>query len=222
MPDEMSVTPFGEPAVQRKNYLIIAAIIIAVILFVSWLVFKPKPEPSPPSSESPGGLSTEQTDWQVYSNGKYGYTFKYPKSWYLDATNAEKDFIDNLGGELILSNKENLPALLESGSLPSDLITLTLSVYQTSSQTSVEQFIKDEKYNPPLSQSPVYYANLPGRQLLYTMPQDNTEVLNIITILKQNVKMFVFSYNSFKPDKLKLPDEVQTIHDEILKSFEIK
>jgi hypothetical protein len=75
---------------------------------------------------------------------------------------------------------------------------------------------------PALSQSSVSYAKLPGKQLVYVMPGSNKEVLNIVTILKQNTKMFVFSYSSFKPDKLKLPGEVETIHDEILKSFEIK
>ena len=228
MPDEMTPSS-GEGISKKRPAQVAAAVAMLIVLGVAaWYIFKPKTVEPP---VSPGNVQPnlpvsgeeEQISWQDYNNQKYGYFFKYPKNWYLDATNAEKDFVDNIGGGLILSNKDNLPALLESGSLPSDLITLAVSIYQTSSQTSVEQFIKDEKYTTPLSQADQVYGKLSGKQILYVLPnEDKKNVLNIVTILKQNTKMFVFSYNSFAPDALSLPEEVETIHDAILRSFGVK
>ena len=224
MPDEMipqEPTLLGFNKKSLIGLLVVAALILAG--FIAWLIFKPSP--SPPAIPAGPGISglpaAEEISWQKYTNEKYVYSFKYPQAWYLDSTNADKDFNQGIGGELILSNKENPLALLQSNSAPADLITMTLSIFSVSSQTTLDQFIKDQKYSTPLSQALVLRAGLSGKQLIYILPKDKTEVLNIVTILKQNTRMFVFSWYSFT-DKLKLPPEVETIHDEILKSFEVK
>jgi hypothetical protein len=223
MPDEM--TPPATAEINKK-FLIIAAIIILVLGIAAWFIFTPKA--NPPVTESPGSGSSlpvspsgEQIQWQAYTNQKYGYSLEYPQGWFIDSTNADKDFVNNIGGELILSNKENPLSILQSDNPPSDLMTMTLSAYQVSSQTTPDQFIKSQNYLTPLSQTPITIAGLAGKQMLYILPRDNDEVLNLLTVLKQNARMFVFSYDSFKPDKLKLPDTVFTIHDPMLRSFQL-
>jgi len=230
MPDEMTPSPESGIPEARRPIMIIAAIIFLLALGVAaWYIFKPGTAGPPASPDNgqpnlPVSGEEEQISWKDYNNQKYGYSLKYPQGWYLDISRAENDFSQNIGGEIILSNKETPLSYFEADKqAPSDLITMTLIVYQVSSQTSVEQFIKDKKYTTPLNQAVANYGKLSGKQLFYVLAdQDKKDVLNIVTILKQNTRMFVFSYNSFSPDKLTLPKEVGTIHDEIMKSFGVK
>ncbi|MFH0852764.1 MAG: hypothetical protein V1845_04170 [bacterium] len=221
MPDEM--TPSSEEGISKKRPAQVAAAVALLIVLgvAAWYIFKPKTV-EPPSGPEVSGLPSTEIDWQKYINQKYGYSLNYPKNWNPDATYAEKDFDKGVGGELILSNKENPIVLLESDNPPTDLITLTLSVYEVTTPTSVDQFIKNKKYPTPFSQAPVIYQGMAGKQMVYVTPRGDTEVLNILTILKKDIRIFVFSWNSFKPDKLSLPKEVETIHDAILRSFGVK
>ncbi|MFH0852766.1 MAG: hypothetical protein V1845_04180 [bacterium] len=228
MPDEMTPSPEEGISKKRPAQVAVAVVMLIILGVAAWYIFKPKTEEPAPGPESgqpnlPILGEGEQISWQDYNNQKYGYFLKYPQSWYLDASRAENDFSQNTGGEIILSNKQNPLSLLQAGNVPSDLITMTLTIYQVSSGTSVDQFITDKKYATPLSQANEVFGKLSGKQLLYVLPnQDKKNVLNILTILKQDTKMFVFSYNSFAPDKFSLPKEVETIHDAILRSFGVK
>lgn len=216
--------------------IIISVIIVATIGYFVWQSIGPAgtsplsewktylgfQTPIPPPT-TPAAPATSEIVWQPYNNAKYDYSFKHPKNWYLDAANAEKDFAGDLGGIAILSNKQKPLELLMSANPPADLITLTFTVYKIDAETTVAQFIKDKQYATALSQANVVYGNSAGKQLLYVITnRDKKEVVNIITILKKNDRIYVFSYNSFKPDKDKLPKEVETIHDEIVKSLEVK
>ena len=209
MPDEMTAPQ--EPTKKGKPMIWLGVVLALIIAGLAFWQLSQKGE-GPAFSPQPTDIAEtpEQIAWKTYSN--QNYSVKYPEKWSVDAPSAE---------EIILSSHQNLLVQLESQSPPADLMSMMISVHQVSSQTTVDQFIKDQKYLTPLSQAPVAFNGLQGQQLLYTFPRDNTEALNIITVLKQNAKMFVFSYNSFKPEKERLPDTTETVHDEMLKSFSV-
>lgn len=226
--EEQNIVPPIEQFPPKKKIMIIGGIILAVIIAVAlWLIFKPAAS-EPPSGQPPGSVPLSltggsQIEWQVFVNPKFGYAFKYPKEWTLDKSVAEKDFSDNVGGQAIISSKPNPLALLQSTNPPADLAMLTFAIYQIDIKKTVDEFIKDKKYGASLSQAPVNYAGISGKQLLYAQTRpDKREILSIITILKKDARIYVFSYNSFKPEKNKLPQEVETIHDEMLRSFSLK
>ncbi len=224
MPDETQTA--GEQfSSTKKIMIIIVGILVIAIAVALWMILKPfsPSEPNQPANEQPPSSLTDQAGWEVFVNPKYGYAFKYPTAWTIDKSNAEKDSANDVASEVILSSKPDPLVLLKTSNPPADLSMMTFAVNKVSLETSVAQFIKDKKYGAALSQAPVIFADISGEQLLYVYTRpDKREVLNIITILKQGDKMYVFSYNSFKPDKEKLPQEVETIHDEILSSFSLK
>jgi len=226
--EEQNITSLTEQFPPKKKLIIIAAIVgVVVIAFVMWLILKPAAEPEPQPEPRDNGASvlpeSQQIAWQVFVNPKFGYAFKYPKEWALDKSAAEKDLANNIGGQAVVSSKPDPLTLLQSADPPSDLAMMMFTVYQVDAKKTVDEFIKDKKYGAPFSQASVGYAGISGKQLLYTQIRpDKREVLNIVTILKKDARIYVFSYNSFKPEKDKLPPEVETIHDEILSSFSLK
>lgn len=208
-----------DSTVSKKPLILAAIVLVGIAAIVVWLVTRPSPEPP----VEPGGGEQPVANLETYQNQKYNYSFKYPKGWSLDLTYADKDLTSDAGEAfLILSSKQNPMALLTQNKAPADLNTLTLSIYPVAASTKVDDFIKDKKYSIPLSQIDVSFGGLRGTQLLYVYPKDQSEILNIMTILKKDTQMLVFSWMSPKPDKDKLPETVATIHDEILKSLEIK
>ncbi len=217
--------------------IIIAIIIISAIGYFVWQSIGPAgispisgwktylgfQAPAPTAPTTPTVPTVFEIVWQPYNNIKYGYSLKYPKEWYLDAINAEKDFVGDLGGNIFFSNKKDPVDLLMNANPPTDLVTLTLTVYKISAKTTVAQFIKDKQYTTAFSQSNVNYGDFEGKQLLYVLTnKDKKEIVNLITVLKKNDRIYVFSYNSFKPDQNTLPKEVETIHDKIIQSFKVE
>jgi hypothetical protein len=225
MPDETTPSPEGGIFSNKKNLIIILAVAAAAVSgLIIWLISRPEPGPPAFPTETPGGSLPpgQAVELKTYDNKKYGYSLKYPKNWYVDSGLAEKELSDNVGGELIISSQENPLALLESGKAPADLATLSLTVYQVSSQTTTDQFIKDRKYATALAQTPVKYGNLSGKQLTYSFFNENKkEVINIVTILKQNTIMYVFSWNSFGANEKESPAQTNAVHARILDSFKI-
>ncbi len=217
--------------------IIIAIIIVSAIGYFVWQSIGPTgispisgwktylgfqaPAPTTPPT-TPKTPAIQEIIWQTYNNAKYGYSLNYPDNWFLESANAEGNLINNVGGDLIISSKRNPLDVVKAGNPPADLATMTFVIYQVGSKTTIDQFIKDRKYATPQSQAALSYADLDGKQMIYTQSNQAKQVLNIVTILKQNTKMYVFSWSSFITEKDKLPPEVGTIHDELIKSFKVE
>lgn len=87
---EQPVSPV--PVNKKPNHWIIAAIILAVIVFlpIIFILFlnSQKSITTPPSSISPtpSPITDETANWKTYTNAKYNYQFKYPnKDWTFDS-----------------------------------------------------------------------------------------------------------------------------------------
>ncbi len=179
--------------------------------------------PTPPATPTPP--VTEEIVWQTYSNTKYSYSFKYPSKWYIDTTNAEKDFnASKEGGFLIISNMQNPVKLLASANVPLDLKSLTFTVYLVNSGTTIDQFLKDQKLSTQTSQIDIKMNGLSAKQLIYAYDRKDVskQILDITTLVKKDVKMFIFHYYTFAKEINKIPQDVETINNEIIKSFEVK
>ncbi len=232
MPEETSTVPSvddsgtEEPAPKKK--IIIAGIIVLLVIvagFAIWYLMQPvaPPENNPTPTPSIGGEETPIV-WLVYSNDKYGYSLQYPQNWYLNKTQADRALSNGLGGEVIISNKDKAMEVAQLEQPPLDMESMTLSVYQTGAAATIDQFIKDKNFVTPLNQADTEVGTLPAKQLVYVYDRQDfaKQILDIATLVKKDTKMFVFHYYTFIQEKNILPQDVVSINDAILKSFEIK
>lgn len=213
MPDEITTnfSTFPQGSVKKRKLPILIIVILITLAVIAAGFFGWK-------------LYQKYFAKVTYNNARYGYSLKYPKSWTVNSSRAEKDFTDGAGGELNLSNYPNPLDQLEFENLPTDLETMTVAVYKINATTTAEQFIIEKivGFLPSFSQRDVTFAGLDGKQLIYVLPADKKEILSIQTFLKKDTNMFVFSFNAFKPENSKIQESVQGVNDAIIKSFQAK
>jgi len=201
----------------KKRKLLIGLIIVLIIVAVgltAWFLYQ------------------KNFGWSTYSNSKYGYSLRYPSKWALDATYAEKDFVNGVGSELIISNYKNPLAQLESKNPPADLVAVKIAVYKVDASTTLSEFVRSKvifllRDDADFVKHKTSLAGLEGEQLVYIQSGEKGGILSVKTVVKKDTNIFVLSLNSFKQDlsgkdKYKLPDALADVHSAILNSFQLK
>ncbi len=168
----------------------------------------------------------------VYHNSKYNYSLSYPRNWVIDASNAEKDFNQGVGGELVISNYENGAAQLESKNPPADLVTVKVDVYKISASTTLGGIVRSKADSLLRAKTnfliqPVSLAGIDGKQFIYNGSSTEDSIVTVKTVLKKDTNMFVFTCNYLRQDssyknRYKLPEAVASAQNAILNSFKIK
>ncbi len=177
-------------------------------------------------------LYQKNSGWSTYNNSKYGYSLRYPSKWAIDSTNAEKDFINGVGGESIISNYKNPLAQLESENPPADLVAVKIAVYKVDASTTLSKFIRSKvisllRDDADFVKHKTSLAGLEGEQLVYIQSGEKGGIFSVKTVVKKDTNMFVLSLSSFKQDaskedKYNLPDALAAIHSTVLNSFQLK
>lgn len=81
---------------------------------------------------------------KTYTNNRYGYSFDYPKSWYVQNTYAEDDFTARgaerfcMGGDVYVANYNKQ---FEFPDTPSDYDVLTMYVYKVDPATNLQGYV---------------------------------------------------------------------------------
>ena len=139
--------------------IIVIKILIATILVIAGLWWwkgssNPLPIYTPPSMPTTS-LSVNPapniSGWKMYENIRYSYAIKYPPNWFIDISHSEEDFsergpIENrdwIGGDITWSNID----LSNQKEPPSNLQAITLLVYKTDNQTTLDDFIKTKNWS---------------------------------------------------------------------------
>ncbi len=168
----------------------------------------------------------------IYHNSKYNYSFNYPRNWVIDASNAEKDFAQGVGGQLVMSNYENGAAQLESKNAPADLMAIKIDVYKVSASATLGAIVKSKANSFMRAKTnfliqPVSLSGLNAKQFIYNEPDAQNNLVTVKTVFKHDTNMFVFTCNYIRQDltkenKYKLPDAAASAYNGVLNSFKLK
>lgn len=80
-----------QPKTQPWLWIILAAVVIIGGGLTYWYVtsnnssdITAAPSPTLTKTSSPTNSANQTADWKTYTNNTYGFSFKYPKDWYID------------------------------------------------------------------------------------------------------------------------------------------
>lgn len=116
IPPSLSPSPVSTlpETTKRKNVLLIIFVLCAVILLAGlsyWLLRSQQKTTNYVVKPTPTATIDPTTNWNTYTNVKYGYVFKYPQLWLLQTKGAGQGIIgaNKNSDDLNLVSQENLP-----------------------------------------------------------------------------------------------------------------
>lgn len=211
-----------------KWTLIISAIII-VLGGGYWVYTKYRESSSPTVNSSPSATA----DWQIYSNDAYGYSIKYPNSWFMYTTYSEKDFSQRadqkilVGGDTYWSNDNEWQCDLSN--CPENQQVFGLLLFKYDSPKTIEDFVKENINSTGLnftgikSNTDYKTANgIAGKKFLQALTQepgvigDKINSENIIFQHGGNIYNFVYT----RSGGVELDLATQKIFEEMLSTFQ--
>jgi hypothetical protein len=129
----------------------------------------------------------------IYENSTYGFSINYPEGWILKEAAAND--MNMVVGFLAPGGNMDNPAnyiIVQVESLPSNE-AINLDQYTNAITSNLKNSYKDFKL---LSQSDVPLANLPGKEMLYTMSSEGTPYEILLKYAIKDNKAYVLTYYS--------------------------
>jgi hypothetical protein len=106
----------------------------------------------------------KMADWKTYSNSRYGYTIKYPETWFVESEKAENDFVKGIdgrydsGGNNGWSNYLQDPSATET---PEDFQHINLTISRT--DESLSDFFDNYYKNPDIKAADKIATKIQGK-----------------------------------------------------------
>lgn len=193
----------------KKQYLTIITVLIIALgagVFV-WQKQRNQVQEQPKQEEVvKADVSTDidTSDWKTYRNEEYGYSIDYPRSWFVEETEAaNKDPYlrggDEIGGDIYISNY-SAPSKYSLGDVPADIFSVSLMVYRVDSSITYDEFIKQRNYefNPEHGDSKTELM-LNGNKVMQLRMKTTDHPVGldvVITLVHDSDKMFVLNYST--------------------------
>lgn len=114
----------------NKSYKILLILFIAIVIAGIGLYIYSK------YFLSQANLAEETTEWQLYTNDQYGFSFKYPKSWTLNIT--EKPLLS-----IFLSSPEMQDMMAKR--IPDASPEISLEIKSNPEKISLEEIIENDE-----------------------------------------------------------------------------
>lgn len=217
----------------KKGFTNIILVIIIVVLvgLVGYFTLVRKPETSPITSMPPS--ASEETDWKIYTNRKYGYSIRYPSSWYINTSQSDTDLEPMsgwgqplayyVGGHTEWSNYKEIPECGDCA-LPEDLYILYLNIHRPRPTDTIDQFIENKEFTTPWEEvkkrEELQINGIDAVRLLTIDRENPTEgYRRSYTILKTEDKVFIFLY--YDTARRSLASEAEIIMRNIINSFRL-
>lgn len=102
------------------------------------------------------GFKVWVSTWQTYRNDEFGFSFKYPKSWYLGGTDITKKHFEEIGSVFFWVDKEK-PEIVQ-GTTELRRSNGNVVVYISKKSNSSNKLSKSEDYKPAI------YGNKSGHE----------------------------------------------------------
>jgi len=162
-------------------------------------------KPSTVATTSPIVTATTNptADWKSFTSTRYGYTIKYPKTWFVNSANSEADFtargenpVDYIGGDTYWSNYLKFNYALPD--TPVDRQLVSLLVYKTNK--SPDEFF-NSTYNDPKTtisaKSEIKINDNDALKFTFTSKESPADATHI-ALIKVSNGMLMFSYSYFR------------------------
>lgn len=119
----------------RKGFIpLVALLIIALAVIVGggaavYMVVQKGTNPQQPGQQSPAQQTAQGADtsnWQIYSNGKYGFEFKYPRDWMVSShAHLGGEYPQDGGVQFVVASRDYTGEVDSPGTFTSFTVTPT-------------------------------------------------------------------------------------------------
>lgn len=155
---------------------------------------------------------------KIYQNNVYGYSFSYPKNWFVDDTYANDGFTPRgedghcVGGDLNVLNYKGDFSVASGNVMPSDFDTINLSIYGIDPNMTVDQFVSlFFKYYATVQAQHITLGGIPALKIVATAPDNTGEPMTQNWALgKKGNEIFLFGLGD---------DAHQTVYQQIFSTF---
>jgi hypothetical protein len=207
---------------EQKILIVISIVIIIVGLFVLYnrqniISFID----SKLNSVAKSVVGDQYSGWQTYTNKQYGYTIKYPKGFYVDDRNSEKNYYKDLGesvtahygGDTIITNYPDVKGL---NNVPSDYVGIRYVFWKFEQNITLDEYLssmtdkldKLQKFNLNGTPAAIYFE--------YDYAEDGKHKLMITPTFMaiKDDKIFMANYTYYEGTK-----DLISVADNIIRSF---
>ena len=204
--------------------ILIGMLIMALAILVIVFAYKQPKQSSTNINYLTGENKTSDEDssnidkLKLHTSARYGYSIKYPNTWFVEADNSELDYTARgpeedqifIGGDTVFSNYP-APTSYTPSTVPEDLFNVVLFIYRVDSNLTFDQFIKQQKMGVTKKET-IQLAGLPALKITSVPTGDASGIIIVNTLVKVGTKMFVFGYNwnvnKFDQQNIDLADQL--------------
>ncbi|TSC65768.1 MAG: hypothetical protein G01um101477_348 [Candidatus Doudnabacteria bacterium Gr01-1014_77] len=139
----------------------------------------------------------------IYTNQQYGYSFYYPKNWYVDTTFANDPFTGRgegnecMGGDIYVTNYNKSFSFPEEHS---DYDAALMRVYEVDAKSTIKGFVNlFFKNYTTVTTKDVSFGGTPGQIVTATAPDNNNQPMTQTwAVVKAPSKNQIFLFGSSK------------------------